>query len=216
MRVPVILFLLSLAAVAVVLAVPGWSDLIVIAAASAVASLIVLVWKLLFLPVRGQAPEATGPRPTRPARRKAEPQWIVVDGSNVMYWRDGTPQIDTVRAVIGRLRDLGYTPGVVFDANAGHLLEGRYRHDHAFGRMLGLPEERVMVVPKGSPADPVILTAARDLGARIVTNDRYRDWAADHPEVATPGQLVRGEYRDGALWLDLAPARDPRRPAAAS
>ena len=47
------------------------------------------------------------------------------------------------------------------------------------------------------------VAAARDLGARIVSNDRYRDWAADHPEVATPGHLVRGGYREGALWLDL-------------
>ena len=31
---------------------------------------------------------------------------------------------------------------------------------------------------------------------------RYRDWAEAHPEVTTPGQVIRGGFRGGALWLD--------------
>jgi len=121
----------------------------------------------------------------------------------VMYWRDNTPRLDSVKAVVDRLSALGYAPGVVFDANAGHLLAGRYLHDREFGRRLGLPTERVMVVPKGMPADPVILHAARSVGARIVTNDRYRDWAEAHPEVHEPGRLIGGGYRSGDLRLEL-------------
>lgn len=34
-----------------------------------------------------------------------------------------------------------------------------------------------------------------------MTNDRYRDWQADFPEVAAPGFLIRGGVRDGAVWL---------------
>jgi hypothetical protein len=37
-------------------------------------------------------------------------------------------------------------------------------HDGAMGRALGLPKDRVMVLPKGVPADPYILTSARDFG----------------------------------------------------
>lgn len=92
---------------------------------------------------------------------------------------------------------------MVFDANAGYLVSDRYLHHGGFGKLLGLPEDRVMVVPKGSPADATVLLAARDLGARIVTNDRYRDWADRHPEVREPGYLIRGGYRDGRLWLGL-------------
>jgi hypothetical protein len=66
-----------------------------------------------------------------------------------------------------------------------------------------------MVVPKGTPADPTILAAARDLGAPVLTNDRYRDWAEAHPEIRTPGHLIRGGYRDGGLHLDL-PEETPR------
>ncbi len=69
--------------------------------------------------------------------------------------------------------------------------------------MIGLPGDQVVVVPKGTVADLTVLAAARDLGARVVTNDRYRDWAEQHPEVREPGHLVRGGYRDGQLWLNL-------------
>ncbi len=140
------------------------------------------------------------PRPGRPAR-KGRP--IIVDGSNVLYWKDNTPQVDTLREAIAALRARGYDPGVVFDANAGYLLTGRYQHHDALGRLFSLSEENVMVVPKGTPADPTILAAARDLGAPILTNDRYRDWADTHPEIRTPGHLIRGGYRDGQLRIDL-------------
>lgn len=145
---------------------------------------------------------ARRPRPGRPAR-KGRP--IIVDGSNVLHWRDNTPQIDTLREAIAALRAKGYDPGVVFDANAGYLLTGRYLHHDALGRLFSLPEENVMVVPKGTQADPVILAAARDLGAPILTNDRYRDWADAHPEIRTPGHLIRGRYTGSTLILDLPP-----------
>ena len=80
---------------------------------------------------------------------------------------------------------------------------GRYRHDGAMASLLGLPVAQVMVVPKGQVADGWILAAARDLGAPVVTNDRYRDWAEVHPEVTEPGRLIRGGVREGKIWLDL-------------
>ena len=183
MIVPFLLFVLSCAGVAAALLLPGVSDLLLLAVPSVLASLFLLIRAIV--------------------RQELPPKWIVVDGSNVMHWKDGTPQIETLREVVQRLTELGFRPGVVFDANAGYKISGRYRHDWAMGKLLGLPEERIMVVPKGTPADPKILAAARGLGARIVTNDRYRDWAEAHPEVNEPGQLIRGGYRDGALWLEV-------------
>ncbi|WP_126974531.1 NYN domain-containing protein [Frigidibacter oleivorans] len=182
MTTPLILLGLSLAALAAAVAIPGLSDLVLLAAPSALASL----WLLL-----------------RAALGKDRRKWIVVDGSNVMHWKDNTPRIETLREVLARLIRHGYTPGVVFDANAGYLISGRYLDDGALARMLDLPADRVLVVPKGSPADPVVLATARDLGARIVSNDRFRDWAEGHPELQEPGWVVRGDYRDGTLRMDL-------------
>ncbi len=36
------------------------------------------------------------------------------------------------------------------------------------------------------------LDASRRLGARIVSNERFRDWAGDYPEVSKPGHGIRG------------------------
>lgn len=135
--------------------------------------------------------------------RQRPKQWIMVDGSNVMHWHNNEPRLATLQAVLAFLRAHGFDPCLVFDASAGHRLAGRYLHDHALGRLLGLPAVQVMVVPKGTPADPALLAAARDLGARIVTNDRFRDWAETYPEVGAPGHLVQGSYLDGKVWLDL-------------
>jgi hypothetical protein len=82
---------------------------------------------------------------------------------------------------------------------------GRYMHDGDFARLLGLESRQVLVVPKGTQADPFLLQTAREFGARIVTNDRYRDWADRHPEVLEPGFLIRGGMRGSTVWLkDLA------------
>lgn len=186
MIVPRNLFILSLIGMAASWTVP---DLFLLAVLCAFASGI-----LLLIAARNAKSTTDATIKTR----------IIVDGSNVMYWEDGVPRIDTVRQVVERLVADGFAPGVMFDANAGYLLTGRYMHDTALGRALGLPTARVMVVPKGVPADPYILIAARDLDARIVTNDRYRDWAGDHPEILGAGYLIKGGYRNAALWLDLS------------
>ncbi|MFM2356510.1 MAG: hypothetical protein RLZZ528_2246, partial [Pseudomonadota bacterium] len=91
---------------------------------------------------------------------------------------------------------------VVFDANAGYKLGGGWQGDRAMARRLGLSVDRVQVVPKGTIADSFILMAARGLGARIVTADRYRDHAGDYPEVSEPGRLIRGGVREGTVWVE--------------
>lgn len=187
MKTPYVVLIVSSIALTGTLLIPGFSEFLLVTGPAFLASLVLALRALT-------------------KRRK---RWVILDGSNVMYWRDATPQIETLQEVILELRTAGYTPGVVFDANAGYLLSGKYQHDGALAKSLGLPEERVMVVPKGSPADPAILAAAVDLGAQVVTNDRYRDWVEQHPEVAEPGYLIRGGYKAGKLWLDVSkPARN--------
>ena len=187
MRIPFVLFLMSFAAAMFSYGLTGVIDSapVILALLSAFAALILLLRA------------AVSPRAA-----KSAPRSIVVDGSNIMHWKDETPQLATIKEVVRSLADQGYQPGVVFDANAGYKLAGRYLDDRPLARALGLPEDRVLVVPKGNPADPVILKAARDLGAPILTNDRFRDWAEHFPEISHPGHLLRGGYRNGVLWLE--------------
>jgi hypothetical protein len=60
-----------------------------------------------------------------------------------------------------------------------------------------------MVMYKGVQADGYILKSAQDLRARVVTNDRFRDWQDEYPEVLVSGYLVQGGFREGKLWLDI-------------
>jgi hypothetical protein len=136
------------------------------------------------------------------ARRRAEPvPWIIVDGSNVMYWDRETPSLGTVREVLRAVEAEGFVPLVWFDANVGHVVAGRYLGPEKMAKQLGLQQGQVLVAPKGTPADPLLLEEAARLGVRVVTNDRFRDWAEDHPIVQDPERFVRGGVRDGVARL---------------
>lgn len=108
----------------------------------------------------------------------------------------------------------GLKPGVVFDANVGYKLTGKFMGERDLSRMLSLPRDQILVVPKGTQADPYLLETARDLKARIVTNDRFRDWVDRYPDVAKPERLVRGTMRDGRVWLPDLDAKDSVRDGA--
>jgi len=211
MVVPVLLVLIF-AALAVFGQTKGPSDLLLLALPACLAALI-LLWRAFRRRPEKQSRYATADGSSAPSwhafRRKPQkpPVYAVIDGSNVLHWQDNQPNLSSLRAVIDHVASLGYTPGVVFDANAGYKISARYQQDYALARLLRLPADRVLVAPKGTPADPLILASARELGARIVTNDRYRDWAGDYPEVETPGHLVPGGFHDGKLWLELEPAQ---------
>ena len=128
---------------------------------------------------------------------------VILDGSNIMHWRGGKADLAAVKDVLHELRETGVIAGVVFDANAGYKLSGRYLHHHEFARKLDLPQDHVMVVNKGEAADGLILRAAQDFGAKVVSNDRFRDWAESFPLVRKPGFLISGRYKSGVLHLDL-------------
>ncbi|WP_371157489.1 hypothetical protein [Jannaschia sp. 2305UL9-9] len=181
MKAPLFLLMLSVAGLALTFVNADFADWQLVAGACVLASALLLLLGAL-----------------RALRRKE----VILDGSNVMYWNNGTPDLRSVQAVVDMVAARGLRAGVMFDANAGYLLSNSYRDDAWFAQALGLPQNRVAVMPKGTPADPVILTAARDRNARIITDDRFRDWVVDFPEVRQKGHLIRGGFRNGTLWLD--------------
>ena len=135
-------------------------------------------------------------------RRKASRNWIVVDGSNVLYWDSETPDLSSVCHIVDILKEEGFTPLVWFDANVGYLVGGRYLGPGPLAKRLELNERHVIVAGKGTPADPLLLKAAERLGARVVTNDRFRDWEEDFPRIREEGVLVRGYIRGDTIGLE--------------
>lgn len=181
MLTPALLLLISLAGLVLGLTQEPWSDIVIPAGAGAVASLYILL------------------RSTDPWYRAGKP--VIIDGSNVMFWAGVEPDLKIVRNLVKVLARKGLRPGVIFDANAGYRVSGIYMDDAVLARALRLPDDQVLVVPKGTPADQYILDAARGLHARVVTNDRYRDWEDRYPEVKAPRFLVQGGVRNGKLWI---------------
>lgn len=193
MFVLTVILVASLAVLCAGLLVPGLSDLLLLGVPCMISGLLLLLRRLW-----GGGFSTFGKK-----------RWIVLDGSNIMHWKGNGANISPVKDAIQRLSEQGYAPCVVFDANVGYKLFNRYLGDAELAKLLGLPIDRVMVVEKGTAADQIILAAARDHNAQVVTNDRFRDWVDQHPEVAEEGYLVRGGYRSGRLWLSLPRAELP-------
>lgn len=149
-------------------------------------------------------------RPAVPVPHTPQKPRILVDGSNVLFWDSESPQIATVFAVVRNLEAQGFHPGVIFDASVGYRIGTRYQDDAELAQLLALPLADVLVVPKGTVADEYLLNAARDMKVRIVTNDRYREWAETFPEVRQPGRLVQGAVTRGQVrWTKETPVPKP-------
>ncbi len=127
--------------------------------------------------------------------------WVVVDGSNVLYWQNDEPTLHSVRLVIEQLVLAGFEPKLWFDANVGYLVAGRYMNPAQLSKALRYPARRISVAPKGTPADPLLISDAERLKARIVTNDRFRDWQERFPQVAQQDVFLRGRIKNKRVHL---------------
>lgn len=129
--------------------------------------------------------------------------WIIVDGSNVLYWGQAEPSLAPLLAVLRDIEARGFVAILWFDANAGYLLENRYADEYRMARKVGIKPQYVFIAPKGTPADPLILYTARELTVPVITNDRYRDWATMYPEVLEKGRLISGRIDSGYAILNM-------------
>lgn len=117
---------------------------------------------------------------------------IVVDGSNIAYLettKDGKPTVDAIEKVRGQLETMGYRPIVIVDAALWHQVDDRDRLNKL------IDEGVVNQAPAGTDADYFVLETARRENARIVTDDRYRNYADRFPsseERRTPVMIVDG------------------------
>lgn len=102
---------------------------------------------------------------------------VLVDGSNVAHSIEGEPpHVANIIAVRDKLREEGFEPIIVADAALRHQIDDPARYEQL------IEDGQVRQAPAGTDADYFILAFARELGAGIVSNDRFRDRIKQFPE----------------------------------
>ena len=108
---------------------------------------------------------------------KPGPRIALIDGSNVAHSSEGdTARLANILAVRDKLVEEGFQPVIVADAALRHQIDDR----QAYERLVD--EGTVRQAPAGTDADYFLLSFARELGAQVVSNDRFRDRAQQFPE----------------------------------
>ena len=103
---------------------------------------------------------------------------VLVDGSNVAHSTEGDQaQLSNILAVRDKLAEEGLEPVIVVDAALRHQIDDPKKYEQL------VDEGVVRQAPAGTDADYFILSFARELDARIVSNDRFRDRLKQFPDV---------------------------------
>jgi hypothetical protein len=103
---------------------------------------------------------------------------VIIDGSNVAHSSEGDKaQLANIRVIRDKLVEEGYEPIIVTDAALRHQIDD----ESAFEAMVESGEIRQ--APAGTDADYFILSFARELGAGVVSNDRFKDRVKAFPEI---------------------------------
>jgi len=109
---------------------------------------------------------------------------ILVDGSNVLFWRGGQANRTVPLNVVQALRARRFVPRVYFDNSIG-----RHMTDAELDAVAALVE--VIIAPRGTPADALLLGDCAAGRLQIVSNDRFRTWRGQYPALRN-STLVTG------------------------
>jgi hypothetical protein len=95
---------------------------------------------------------------------------VLVDAANVAHSTEGNvAKLANIRLVMDKLREEGFEPLIVADAALRHQIDERKGYEELVEKGV------VSQAPAGTDADYFILSFARELNARILSNDRFRD-----------------------------------------
>lgn len=120
---------------------------------------------------------------------------VLVDASNVAHATEGgEARLANIRLVQEKLREEGLDPVVVADAALRHQIDDKQRYEQM------VEDGVVHQAPAGTDADYFILSFSREMGAPILTNDRFRDRAAEFPEERD--RIIRYMIVDGEVVLE--------------
>jgi hypothetical protein len=118
---------------------------------------------------------------------------IIIDGANVAYEErsaGGRPKLSNLLKVRRELEERGFEALILVDASLKYDIDDQQQLETL------IASQQVRQVPAGTDADFFIIQLAEQLDARIVTNDRYKDYAERFPwipERRLPYMIVKGE-----------------------
>ncbi len=118
---------------------------------------------------------------------------VVIDGANVAYEErsaGGKPKLSNLLKVRGEIEERGFEAVIIVDASLKYDIDDSEQLEKL------IQSQQVRQVPAGTDADYFIIQFAHELDAVIVTNDRYKDYAAQYPwipERRLPYMIVKGE-----------------------
>ena len=118
---------------------------------------------------------------------------VVIDGANVAYEErsaGGKPKLSNLLKVRRELEERDFEAIIIVDASLKYDIDDQEQLEQL------IRSQEVRQVPAGTDADYFIIQFADQLDARVVTNDRYRDYAEQYPWVTErrmPYMIVKGE-----------------------
>jgi hypothetical protein len=120
-------------------------------------------------------------------------EMIVIDGANVAYEEKsagGKPKLSNLLKVRRELEERGFEAVILVDASLKYDIDDQSQLETL------IQSQQVRQVPAGTDADFFIIQLAGQLDARVVTNDRYKDYVEQYPWISErrlPYMIVKGE-----------------------
>ena len=118
---------------------------------------------------------------------------VVIDGANVAYEErsaGGKPKLSNLLNVRNELEGRGFEAVIIVDASLNYDIDDQKQLETL------IQSQQVRQVPAGTDADYFIIQLADQFNARVVTNDRYKDYLDDYPWITDrrlPYMIVKGE-----------------------
>lgn len=126
--------------------------------------------------------------------KKTNPS-VLIDASNVAHATEGgQARLENIVVVMKKLRDEGFEPLIVADAALRHQIDDKAAYEKL------VDDGVVHQAPSGTDADYFILRFAREMDARILTNDRFRDRAREFQKERD--RIIRFMIVDGSVVLE--------------
>jgi hypothetical protein len=114
---------------------------------------------------------------------------ILVDGSNVLFWRGGCAQAEVPALVVRALIARRFAPVLYFD----NSIQRHLTQEH-LARLASLAPQ--IIAPAGTSADAMLLGACDTGRLQIVSADRFRGWRRQYPSLRNDW-LVTGRIEKG-------------------